>query len=82
MWGWDPSQGEGPVGGTTPTLLPSEAAPASSPVSQPQPVLVPNVQGLKQQFQQQQSLLAHIKETLRENDADRSTKEKQLEVTS
>lgn len=79
MWGWDLNQEEQPVEASSPQLLPADAA-SSSPSVAPQPVIVPNVETLKEQFQQQESILAHIRETLQENDADLSKKEKQLEV--
>lgn len=79
MWAWDLSQEEAP-NEPSPQLLPHDAATSSPSTVTPQPVIVPNVETLKEQFQQQESMLAHIRETLRENDADLSTKEKQLEV--
>jgi len=75
----DPEAGGGP---DLPAIVtsPDVRTPASLPTKGPLPVIVPNVQGLRQQLQDQQSLLTSIKDTIRENDADRSSKEKKLEV--
>lgn len=78
MWGWDPGKDVAGGGNEPPKLVPPENIPSSS--IEAHPVVVPNIQGFKEQFQQQQSLLTHIKETIQENQTDWLSKEKQLEV--
>lgn len=81
---WDPASdekdGEGeqhnvPV---TPILVPLQNTPTTT--EQNVPLLVPDVQGLKDQFQQQQNMLTQIKETLKQNESQLYSKEKQVEV--
>lgn len=63
----------------TPLLIPSQSTPTIQR-SSPLPIVVPDVQDLKEQFQQQQNIITQIKETLKQNESQLSSKEKQVEA--
>lgn len=64
-----------------PVLVPSQSVPPTNRQASPMPVVVPDVQDLKEQFQQQQNIITQIKETLKQNESQLSSKEKQVEVS-
>ena len=63
----------------TPLLVPSQSTPTIQRAS-PLPILVPDVQDLKEQFQQQQSIITQIKETIKQNESQSTSKQKQVEA--
>ncbi|KAK6619529.1 hypothetical protein RUM43_012286 [Polyplax serrata] len=80
---WDPAstkkneEGEGDSS-SVPILVPLQSKSAAT--GKTVPVLVPDVQDLKDQFQHQQDMLMQIKETLKQNESQLNSKEKQVEV--
>lgn len=85
MW-WETDPGEKGADGKEakksppiiPQLFPSDSIPSTT--QQIVPVIVPDVINLKEQLQQQQTMLTQIKETLKANESQLSSKEKQAEV--
>lgn len=81
---WDPAstkkneEGEGDSS-SVPILVPLQSKSAAT--GKTVPVLVPDVQDLKDQFQHQQDMLMQIKETLKQNESQLNSKEKQVEVS-
>lgn len=80
---WDPGssekEGEEELStAITPILVPLQNNPP--PDERGIPLLVPDVEGLKDQFQQQQNMLTQIKETLKKNESQLSSRGKQVEV--
>lgn len=62
----------------TPVLVPMQSG--TKTVQQTVPIVVPDVEELKEQFQQQQNMLTQIKETIKANESQLSSKGKQVEV--
>ncbi|KAL0268769.1 UNVERIFIED_CONTAM: hypothetical protein PYX00_010585 [Menopon gallinae] len=60
----------------TPVLVPMQSG--TRTVHQTVPIVVPDVEELKEQFQQQQNMLTQIKETIKENESQLSSKGKQV----
>ena len=81
---WDPGSDEKDGDGdpkktpVTPILVPLQNNPSGGEKSVP--LLIPDVQDLKDQFQHQQNVLTQIKETLKQNETQLTSKEKQVEV--